>query len=90
MSEIIELYSGQVPKIEEYLDNSAKRKENSFFFCVTIDADFSELEVAVITSIVDEFKPAYTQAKIVFNNNLIDNTNLILNESVLEYNSEIK
>jgi len=90
LSEIIELYSGKVPEIEEYLDNSAKRKENPFFFCVTIDADFSELEVAVITSIVDEFKPAYTQAKIVLNNNLIDNPNLILNESVLEYNSEIK
>jgi len=90
LSEMIELYSGKVPEIEEYLNNPVKRKENQFFFCVKIDADFSELEVAVITSIVNEFKPAYTQAKVVLNNNLTDNPNLILNESVLEYNSEIK
>ncbi len=88
--EMIKLYSGKVPEIEEYFDNSEKRTKNPFFFCVKIDADFSELETAVITSIIEEFKPAYTQAKLVLNNNLRDNPNLILNESVLEYNSLIK
>ena len=90
LSDIIELYSGNVPEIEEYMDEPEKRNENPFFFCVKIDADFSELEIAVITSIVEEFKPAYTQAKVVLNNNLKDNPNLILNESVLDYNSVIK
>ena len=85
LSELIELYSGKKPQIDEW----SKHDENPFFFCVRIDADLDDLQVAVIETIVEEFKPAYTQAKVVINQGQKDNKNLILDDSVLSYSSVI-
>jgi phage tail-like protein len=83
---IIELYSGVAPKIKEF-DNQTS---NPFFFCVIIDADFTPMEVTVIKAIVEEFKPAHTQAKVVIDNSKKENLNLVLDESVLAFSSMIK
>ncbi len=86
LSELIELYSSYTPEIEEFSENAT----HPFFFCVRVDADLSETEVAVITAIVHMFKPAYTEAKVVVKHNTKDNKNLVLGESVLAFSSEIQ
>ena len=85
LSEIIELYSDKKPQIDEW----SQHDENPFFFCVRIDADLDDLQVAVIKTIVQEFKPAYTQAKVLINQSQKDNKNLILDNSILSYSSVI-
>ncbi len=85
LSKLIELYSDEKPQIDEW----SKHDENPFFFCVKIDADLDDLQVAVIETIVQEFKPAYTQAKVVINQGQKNNKNLILDDSVLSYSSVI-
>ncbi len=87
LEEIVAIYTGEAPVIEEY-EAEGKR----FFFCLKVSADVVErgADIEVVRSIVEAFKPAHTVARVMVDQAIDATPQLVVGESVLPYDTVIE
>ena len=87
LEEIVAIYTGEVPVIEEY-EAEGKR----FFFCLKVSADAVErgADIEVVRTIVEAFKPAHTQARVMVDKAVDSTPQLVVGESILPYDTVIE
>ncbi len=97
LKSILEIYTGAVSDtdsdtappilIEEY-DGPGKY----FLFCVRINPAYidEEVDIDVIRAIVEEYKPAHTEAKVVLGYELDETPQIVVGKSVLQRNENEK
>ena len=86
LEKLLEIYTGAVPVIE---DDEPGRY---FFFCVRIDPNKIDegVDMDVIRAIVQKYKPAHTEAKVMIGYELDETPQIVVGKSVLPFNTVIE